>query len=175
MVYTYAMRRGFSLIEMLVVLAILVLLTSVLVLYNRSGERQILVLREKARLIGTLLRAKSLAINTFVEDSPACGYGVHIDPPRYFIFRDRAIDCRTSDHIYGASSDEIVPDAEASLPPLLSFSAVGASDIVFVPPDPEVFLNGGTALTEAIISLSSADGASQASVTITDAGQVSER
>lgn len=168
------MRRGFSIIEMMVVLGILVLLTSLLVLYNRSGERQLLALREKARLIGTLLRAKSLAINTFVEDEPACGYGVHIDPPRYFIFRDRAIDCRTSDRIYTAASDDILTDTEIVVPTGVSFSTVGASDIVFVPPDPRVFLNGGTAIETAVVSLRTPDGATEMSVLITNAGQISE-
>lgn len=168
------MRRAFSIIEMMVVLGILVLLTSLLVLYNRSGERQILVLREKARLVGTLLRAKSLAINTFVEDKPACGYGVHIEPPRYFIFRDRAIDCRTGDHIYTSAADDIVPDTDVSVPRDVSFSSVGASDIVFVPPEPRVFLNGGTAIETAIISLSTLDGATETSVLVTNAGQISE-
>lgn len=168
------MRRGFSIIEMMVVLGILVLLTSLLVLYNRSGERQLLVLREKARLVGTLLRAKSLAINTFVEDEPACGYGVHIDPPRYFIFRDRAIDCRTGDHIYTEASDDIVPGTDVVVPAAISMSFVGATDIVFVPPDPQVFLNGGTAIETALISLATSDGATETGVLITNAGQISE-
>lgn len=171
----YAMRRGFSIIEMMVVLGILVLLTSLLVLYNRSGERQLLVLREKARLVGTVLRAKSLAVNTFVEDEPACGYGVHIEPPRYFIFRDRAIDCRTSDRLYAAASDEIVPGTDVSIPVGISFSAVGATDILFVPPDPLVFLNGGTAIETAVVSLQTADGATETGILITNAGQISEQ
>ncbi len=169
------MRSGFSIIEMLVVMSILILLTSTLVLYNRAGERQIIVLREKARLIGTILRAKSLALNTLIEDEPACGYGVHAEEGKYFIFSDRAIDCGTSDRIYGSSSDVIVADTEVVLDQAVGFESIGAADIVFVPPDPKVFLNGGTALDLGTLVIASPDGTSRGTITITNAGQISER
>ncbi len=170
---------GFSIIEMLVVMGILVLLTSTLILYNRTGERHIIVLREQARLIGTILRAKSLAINTFVENEPACGYGVHLTlsagsgKAGYFIYRDRATECRVSDHVYGDSSDEIVPGTEVVLDKAVMFGDVDVTDIVFVPPDPQVYLNGGTGLDQGEISIQTLDGSSRATIIISNAGQIS--
>ena len=169
------MRRGFSVIEMLVVISTLVLLTSILVLYNRTGERHIIVLREQARVIGTILRAKSFAINTLVEDEPACGYGVHADPASgaYFIYRDRTSPCSASDHRYGDASDEKIADTEIILDPAVRFAAGSLEDIAFVPPDPQTYLDGGTALAEGSITLETPDGASRVTVIISNAGQIS--
>lgn len=171
--------KGFTLIETLVVLSILMLMTSMLVLYNRTGERQILLLREKARLISVIFRAKSLALNTFIEDEPACGYGVHINPSArseqsgYFIFRDKAINCRMSDHVYGEASDEIVAGSEVRLDAGILFGQADIADIVFVPPNPTVFLNGGQSTREGAIVISSIDNKSNVTITINNAGQIS--
>ena len=166
---------GFSVIEMLVVISTLVLLTSILVLYNRTGERHIIVLREQAQLIGTILRAKSFAINTLVEDAPACGYGVHADigTGTYFIYRDRTSPCSASDRQYGDASDEKVDGTEVALDSAVRFATGGLADIEFVPPDPQVFLDGGTALAEGSMILETADGASRVTVIISNAGQIS--
>ncbi len=175
------MRRGFSVIEMLVVMSILVVLSSFLILYNRTGESQIFLLREQARLISTVIRAKSLALNTLIEDVPACGYGVHIEvstdstPSQYFVYRDKAINCRTSDRIYAEASDEIVAGTEAALPKQVVFGDVGVRDIMFVPPEPEAFLDGSQALAEADIVMMSADGKTKATVTVNNAGQISQK
>ncbi len=176
------MRRGFSVIEMLVVMSILVVLSSFLILYNRTGELQIVLLREQAHLISTVIRAKSLALNTLIEDVPACGYGVHIDvstdsakASRYFIYRDNAINCRTSDRMYAEASDEIVGGTEVVLPKQVVFEGVGVHDIMFVPPEPQAFLDGSQALAEADIVMESADGKTKATVTVNNAGQISQK
>ncbi len=174
-----ACEKGFTLIETLVVVSILMLMTSMLVLYNRTGERQILLLREKARLISVIFRAKSLALNTFIEDEAACGYGVHIGPSAssgqagYFIFRDKAINCRMSDRVYTDATDEIVSGSEVQLDPALQFKQTDITDIVFVPPNPAVFLNGGQGMREGAIALASIDNKSRVTIIITNAGQIS--
>jgi len=112
---------------------------------------------------------------------PACGYGVHIEvstgatASRYFIYRDKAINCRTSDRIYAAASDEIVGDSAVTLPPQIVFGEVGVRDIMFVPPDPQAFLDGSQALAEADIVMMSVDGKTKATVTVNNAGQISQK
>jgi len=175
------MRRGFSVIEMLVVMSIVAVLSSFLLVYNRTGELQIVLLREQAQLISTVIRAKGLALNTLIEDVPACGYGVHITvstgstPSRYFIYRDKAINCRTSDRIYTEASDEIVAGTEVVLPRQVAFGDVGVRDIMFVPPEPEAFLDGSQVLSEADIIMVSADGKTKATIIVNNAGQVSQK
>lgn len=166
-------RTGFTLIETLVVLGVLTLMTSMLVLYNRTGERQIILLREKARLISTIFRAKSLALNTLIEDEPACGYGVHIKEKQYFIYRDKAIACRTSDHVYTENADEMVTGSVVHIDAGLSFSGGTLTDIMFVPPNPKVFLNGGQGLLEGVMMLGVRDGTSSVTIHINHAGQIS--
>lgn len=163
-------------------MSILVVLSSFLILYNRTGELQIVLLREQAHLISTVIRAKGLALNTLIEDVPACGYGVHIEvstasatPSNYFIYRDKAINCRTSDKIYAAASDEIVDGTEVVLPKQVVFGNLGVHDIMFVPPEPEAFLDGSQALTEADIVMMSNDGKTKATVTVNNAGQISQK
>jgi hypothetical protein len=168
-------RRGFTLIETLVIIGILTLLTSLLVLYNRTGERQIILLREKARVINMILRAKSLAIQTYIEDRPACGYGAAFDGQKFFIYRDLAASCALSDLVYsGEASGELLKNEVLVLDPSLKFN-LEVSDILFVPPDPRVFLNGSRILTEAAIKLVTIDDKSEAAVIINNAGQISSK
>lgn len=172
-IYYKDMKHGFTLIETLVVLGVLTLLTSMLVLYNRTGERQIVLLREKARLINTILRAKGLALNTVIEDEPACGYGVHLFDTGYGMYRDRASACRTSDHTYTEYTDTIVAGTNVALPQSVRLGIGTVTDILFIPPDPKVFLNGGQGLTEGTMVLESVDGASSVNIHVTHAGQIS--
>ena len=102
-------KRGFTFIEAIITMAILLMLTSMLLLYNRTGEKQIVLLREKSNVVGQILKARSLSINTFIQDEPICGYGVHFENDSYSLFRDRATDCLASDKTYtSADSQELV-------------------------------------------------------------------
>ena len=79
-------RDGFTFIETLITMGILLMLTSILLLYNRSGERQIVLFKEKAGVVGLILKAKSLSLNTLIIDEPICGYGVHFENNSYILF-----------------------------------------------------------------------------------------
>ncbi len=167
-------RAGFTLIEMLIVISILTFLISVLVLYNRTGERQLILLREQAKFISVVLRAKSLALNTFVENEPACGYGVVIEEQTYFIYKDLASNCHNSDHVYsGLAFDEKLDNEIHSLDSALKFYRLDIRDILFVPPNPQVYLDGGQSLEEAQIGLSSVDENLKVNILINNAGQIS--
>lgn len=165
--------KGFTLVETLVVLAVMTMMTAMLVLYNRTGERQIVLLREKAQLINTLLRAKGLALNTVLEAEPACGYGVSILEGRYVLYRDKASVCRASDRAYTEGVDEVLTGADIRLPQSVRFGASTIEDVLFVPPNPKVFLNGGQGINEGEIILQSSDGSSSVRVYINYAGQIS--
>lgn len=172
-------KRAFTLIETLVIMSILTLLTSFLILYSRGGERQIVLLREKAKIISILLRVKSLSINTLVENEPGCGYGVAFEGSSYFIYKDLASDCAiASDHLYsGSASGEKLEDEVFNLDPALKFFHRDVNDVLFVPPDPQVFFDGDQSSVdiEAIITLSTLDESSQTSIIINNAGQISSQ
>ena len=167
-------RRAFTLIEMLIIISILTFLISVLVLYNRTGERQLILLREKANLISVILRAKSLSLNTFVENEPTCGYGVAFEEKSFFIYKDLSSDCRNTDRVYsGLAFGEKLDNEVHSLDSALKFYRLDIHDILFVPPNPRVYLDGGQFLEEVQIGLSSADENLKVNILINNAGQIS--
>ncbi len=164
--------RGFTLVEVLVTLGITLLLTSLMVIYGRSGEQQIILLRDQARIVSTILRAKSLAIQAYNADSAFCGYGAHFEPNGTFlIFKDIAPECSASDNRYSGSAETI---ETGSLEARLGFEApLGVSDVLFIPPDPQVIINGDANVDDGLITLIARKGNSSVEVKINSAGQVS--
>lgn len=166
-------RRGFTLIETLVILSIIAILSSVLLLYNRSGERQLILIQQKAKVIGEILRAKSLSIGTFVADEPVCGYGVHFEQQTFRLFKDLASDCSASDLIYSADNPGETVEA-FTLPGGVNFSEIGARDILFAPPNPTVFLDGGSQTAEVALVIATADGSASVRIKVSGSGQILE-
>ena len=162
-------EKGFTLIEMLFVLATIAILSTILIAYSRTGERQIIVFRDQTKIINALLRAKSLSLATFGKAGVPCGYGVHFEKPRTFIiFKDIADDCSQADHKY-SGSNEIVESM--SLDRLVAFGDLTLSDVVFIPPDPIVIITPDQ--DPATLTIKAGEGASSAVIRITKAGQIS--
>ena len=66
-------NRGFTLIELVIVIGIVGVLTGGMVFYSRSAERQIILFRDQAKIVEALLRAKSLTISTYIDiDASFC-------------------------------------------------------------------------------------------------------
>ena len=79
-------RAGFTLVEVTLVIAITAVLTAMSLGFTRSSEKRVILLREQAKVIGALERAKTLAIQRYkTKDDPlgnktrACGFGVFFD------------------------------------------------------------------------------------------------
>ncbi|MEK7612155.1 MAG: hypothetical protein AAB407_02345 [Patescibacteria group bacterium] len=99
-------RKGFTLVEAVVVVGITIILTSILITYSRGSEQQILFFREQALITSAILQAKGFAIETFQPDfqplfsgtetiTPICGWGIHVEdettnsyPNTIIIFKD---------------------------------------------------------------------------------------
>ncbi len=69
---------GFTLVETLVVVGIMMLLTASLIAYSRSSGKQITLNTEQAKLIGILNRAKSLALQRD-DAEKTCAFGVRFN------------------------------------------------------------------------------------------------
>lgn len=80
--------KGFTLVELLVVLAISAMLSAIAITYTGMERNQIALSVETAKVAGLVLQAKSLSITTYAESSSTCAYGVsfNISADTYSIF-----------------------------------------------------------------------------------------
>ncbi len=173
---------GFTIIEMLVILGVLALLSGVLIVYSRSGEMASNLIRQSAKMVADINRAKNLSIttttftNSFGQNLKPCGYGVYFDtnsiPDQYIIFADTSSDCGSSlyQRVSDGSNDlEVIP-----ILPSFSLEIGNVQQIFFLPPDPEVFFTtlDGSNINEAEIEIRSEKGAI-IGVRVNKTGQVS--
>jgi prepilin-type N-terminal cleavage/methylation domain-containing protein len=164
-------NRGFTLIEMLVVISIMTLLSALLILYSRTGESQLILFKEQARVVSVLNRAKALSIQMFNAPNPPCAFGVNFSPTEnsFLIFRDLAFDCRISDNKY-SGPDELFERYQ--LDSRIKFKDLTLTDVVFIPPDPKTLIDNGANKNEAIVVLETSAGAASLKVKINNAGQI---
>lgn len=128
---------GFSLIEMLVVLAVIMTISGAVVTSSFSGQKRYDLARAYQQMSADLRRAQNLALAGKMQEgvSPA-GYGIHTGDSGYTLFYN----LDSSREHQGASVD-----LEAiSLPTGVILTPVGAS-IYFAPPDPTTYINGVSA------------------------------
>lgn len=139
------MNKGFTLIEMLVVLAIIVIITGI-VIFNIGNERQnSALLRSAQKLSLDLRRAQSFALSSkvFKTSGIPCGWGIHfngVGSDSYVIFADLATDqnCSDRDFIRAASGSEDFETINLESGITISNLSGSLSDIVFTPPEPTV-------------------------------------
>jgi Tfp pilus assembly protein PilE len=184
--------RGFTIIEIIVVVAVTILLSSYVVSYTRTGQRQILLYAETQKLASSVLMAKSLAIESFADTRQGnCGYGLAIDygQKNYSIFyyatsttsnQPKYAQCPTIKKDGELLLDRITPFSAATrLSSELAFRFPAPADaiyyVLFVPPDPETLIAGsdGTIFPgSGSIYLQTSDGLAKLTVTVNPAGQV---
>lgn len=182
---------GFTLIELMVTIGLTVILTSMLVLYNRTGERQLSLFAERAKILGVITQAKALSVQTLAEANSPCGYGVYINPAskEYLLFRNGADkdSCRAiKDQVIinqqqytpnppGAPRDTVVGNVH-TLSNGVRFKAGVPMTILFIPPDPTTLFDPSTAVNangELTVTVETDDSqAMPATITINDFGQI---
>lgn len=155
--------RGFTLVEMMVVVGIMTLLSSILITYDRTSELQVLLYRDQSVVVGVLNRVKALAIQKYYEggSEEACAFGVHFSPPRtYTIFQDLKPTCNNIlDAGEGLETFFLNPRAE--------FGTITSNDIVFIPPD---LVRGSANDTDEVVEIVA--GPFKARIIISFAGQI---
>lgn len=168
------MKKGFSLTELLVVFAVIGILSSGLVIYNRATERQIIIFKEQAKIMSAIQKAKSLALATFIQQEAPCGYGVHFAEPNIMIiFKELSpsgdANCSDVDNIYTSNAENF---EEINLDKVVKFSSLELKDVVFTPPEPKVFIDGTDTRNEALIKIKTTDNKGEKIIKVTNAGQI---
>ncbi|MDO8557522.1 MAG: type II secretion system protein [Candidatus Jorgensenbacteria bacterium] len=174
------MEKGFTLVETIVVIGIMMLLSGLFVGYNRTADEQVALFKDQALLVGAINRAKALAQQKLSVDANnkalnACAFGVRINSERdFFIFADKKSSANLpciNDNGQPASNYQYDLSEELesfSLDKRLSFTSGIGQDIIFVPPD--LRLEGSS--LPFIITIQNADNSRIAKVTITQGGQI---
>lgn len=138
--------RGFTLVEVLVVLAITSFLAGMVLTYSSVGRSQVALYVESAKLAQVAFRAKSLAIATYNNPDTPCGYGLRVDAPAksYSLFSYRPASCSSVSLGPVDLNDPGYRTIETfSLPKEIDFATDGAADldfVLFVPPDPKTYI-----------------------------------
>lgn len=183
-------KKGFTLVEILIVIGIMVLTSGMFIGYNRSGDEQIVLFKDQAMFIGAINRVKAFTQERF-NIAGACAFGIYIptvasgntNPPRkFFIFVDKApvgqecitvaydgIETPNTGYYYNNPPDEIIETLE--LDKRMKFIAEADSRIMFLPPDLKIYPPNET-FTATIGSVSSER---QATIEISSGGQITTR
>jgi prepilin-type N-terminal cleavage/methylation domain-containing protein len=172
--------RGFTLIEIFVVLAVTSILSGMMILYGGGSRRLTSLTIESAKMAQMIERAKSLSVLVEYDlENSTCGYGVRFDVTgrRYALFRYLAYpgeDCGAIAAIGEESYDEL---ESFSMPTGIGFkeTADSISDIFFLPPDPRtiMFRNSTRVSGTREIRIAVEDGSAELAVQVNSGGQIS--
>lgn len=136
------MRQGFTLVELLIWMAVFGLLSVVSVANFRAGARNDTVRQAAAQAAGELRLAQTLTLSGAVRVGagfPAGGWGVRFDPGepgRAVLFADADADFN---YDAGEESETVFFPAKAA------FLLADPLSVVFSPPEGAVYFNGATA------------------------------
>lgn len=145
--------QGFSLVEIIVVTAIILLFTALILPNYKAGQLQYALRLSSQRLALDLRRVQNLAMSTAGFDdrkAPKGGYGIFFDSSKksYFLFADcngskdytnTGSPCETT----GADESEKIEEIKLETGVRIkSINGVGSGYVIFVPPDPSVIING---------------------------------
>ncbi|MDO8743196.1 MAG: type II secretion system protein [Candidatus Azambacteria bacterium] len=176
------MNKGFTVVEIVVVLGIMVIITGI-ALFNAGSEKQDSALFRSAQNLSLNLRkVENNALSSRVfKDRVPCGWGVHFNWPdltSYTIFADTAInDCDGVDRDYkrdaGGSEDLVIVNFEAGIK--IDGITNNVADIVFIPPAPSVVFtsSSGQEAIDAVQIILSNKKFSTREITINAAGFIS--
>lgn len=147
--------NGATFAELLVVMAIIAIFSSIVLLNWRSGEKQYALQRSATKLSQDIRRAEEFSISTkdFMGQVPSGGYGVYFnvsEPSHYILFADI-----NGDAIYNAGSDGIVEDITIEVSVQIYQLSSPSLTITFVPPDPMVKITPVASTAQVILSLKS--------------------
>ena len=133
---------GFTLIELIVSISIIGLMAGFVMADYRSAGKKTILHVETQKFAGDIRRAQNMALGSldFNGVTPVGGWGIYIvDANTYYLFVDNDA-VGSGNHGKYNNGDSIAESV--SLSEKVIFSANIGTSIVFLPPDPKVYING---------------------------------
>lgn len=152
--------RAFTLIELLVVISIMAIVSGAFFGARGAAEKKMALSRSAFRVAQDLREFQAKAMGAVQDYTCAsgnvCGFGLHFDTStadQYRPFVDCASDCANTNHARdGSDTDLTIKHLEQGVK-ISALAPVAPLDIVFVAPDPLVYINGAEWGAEATITL----------------------
>jgi prepilin-type N-terminal cleavage/methylation domain-containing protein len=146
---------GFTIIELLVVMAIIAIISGLSLANWRGGEKQYALLRAANKLTQDIRRAENLAMSAkeFQGQIPKGGYGIYFkiqEKNHYILFADL-----NGNQQYNSGSDGLVEDIKIEKDIEISQLSASPLTITFTPPDPTVTIRPdaqNTTITLAVVN-----------------------
>jgi len=138
------MNKSFTLVESLVVIAIIVILSVIIIPNYYSTKQQLALQRSAFKLAQDIRKVQEMAMSAkeFEGEIPEGGYGIFLRlsvPTSYFLFPD--ID---KSYSYSSEDDDILEQIEIETGIIISgFNDCSAACVVFTQPDPLITINNG--------------------------------
>ena len=177
-------REGFTLVEIIVVLGITALLSSIMISYNYVSRQQLALYSEQMKFVETIFRAKSLALSPYTQSSGGdiCGYGIHVDyeAKNYSLFnynKPQGTTCQGINSI-DINSENIISTVEIDKNVKFMNSQNGTArydDFLFISPDPITLVSSdGTTINNGSVSVTvqTQDGSLSADISVNSAGLI---
>lgn len=140
MTSSHSKLKGFTIIEVLIVIALLAILSGILI--RKFSARDINILQIASGIAGDIRLAQSYSLGAKKFNGAfRCGYGFHRENNNsYIIYAGRDTGAGNCNPGYNFQNEAQTPTVKRS--PLNSGVIIlDFSDIFFLPPDPKVFIN----------------------------------
>lgn len=137
-------NRGFTLIELLVVTGLIIFITSLTFMNWQSAQGSLSLQRGIHQLAQDVARTQELSLQSRSFDCASgsiSGYGIYFNqsvPDSYLIFAE----CNNT-NAYEAASDGLVETVSFQKGVKITALSPSPASIVFLPPDPQIFIKPG--------------------------------
>ncbi len=155
------MNKGFTIVELMVSITIMALMAGAVFFNWRPAEDTFALTRSAHQLADDIRGAQQMAVSTkpfacAATDADYSGFGVYLDdsqPLEYLLFENCSTDKRTYDS--GEDVDLQVHNLEegVQIQSINVDGLVGAVSVLFVPPNPKVYINNNISGVELVITL----------------------